>query len=116
MSLRFCPSANNPDHAMRTIPWGDWGPAATRVLFNTHRARLPKPAGPFWITGSSPFVIRDYDVLRTRYSRISGEDPSESTSRFGPPVVKSTEVFGEHWKTGKLERCVVVTAMSNNGN
>ena len=66
--------------------------------------------------GSSPFVIRDYDVLQTRYSQFSGEDPSESTSQFGPLVVKSTEVFGEHWKTGKLERCVVVTAMSNNGN
>lgn len=89
---------------MRTIPWGDWGPAATRVLLNTYGARLPKPAGPFWIAGSSPLVIRDYDLLRTRYSRISGQDPS--TSRFGPPVFKSTEVFGEHWKTGKLETCL----------
>ena len=53
-------------HAMRTIPWGDWGPAAMRVLFNTHGVRQPKLAGPFWITGSSPFMIRDYDVLRTR--------------------------------------------------
>jgi len=93
-------------HAMCNIPWGDWGPAATRVLLNTHGARPPKPAGPFWITGSPPFVIRDYDVLRTRYSRFSGEDPSKSTSRFGPPVLKSTEVFGEHWKTGKLETCL----------
>ena len=89
---------------VRTIPWGDWGPAATRVLLNTYGARLPKPAGPFWIAGSSPLVIRDYDLIRARYSRFSGEDPS--TSRFGPPVLKSTEVFGEHWKTGKLETCL----------
>ena len=87
--------------SVRTVPWAEWGPAATRVLLNIHGARLPKPAGPFWITGSSPVVIRDYDMLRARCTRISAEDAS--TSLFGPPVFKPTEVLGEHWKTGKLE-------------
>jgi hypothetical protein len=90
-----------PPSPVRTVSWADWGPAATRVLFNSHGARLPKPAGPFWITGSSPVVIRDYDPLRTRCMLFSAEDPS--TSLFGPPVFKSTVVAGEHWKTGRLE-------------
>jgi len=65
-----------PGHvSMRTVPWAEWGPTAMRILLNIHGAKLPKPAGPFWITGSSPVVIRDYDMLRCdsgRYGAILG--------------------------------------------
>lgn len=86
---------------MRSIPWADWGPPATRVLFNTYGHRLPKPAGPFWITSASPMVIRDYDLLRTRCTWPTAEDASSSL--FGPPMFESTEVPGEHWVAGKIE-------------
>lgn len=86
---------------VRSVPWAEWGPAATRILLNAHGGRLPKPAGPFWITGPSPLVIRDYDVLRTRYTRPAAEETPSSL--FGPPVFKSTEVLGEHWVAGKVE-------------
>ncbi|KAI9456901.1 hypothetical protein F5148DRAFT_1151249 [Russula earlei] len=89
-------------HHVPTIPWTEWGPAATRVLLHSYRGGLPKPAGPFWITGSSPLVIRDYEPLRTRCTSFTMEDDG-SSSLFGPPVCKSTEVIGEHWVAGKVE-------------
>ena len=96
-------SDGSSSHVTRSVPWADWGPAATRVIPNNHGARLPKPAGPFWI-GSSPLVIRDYDMLRARCARfLSDEEEDRPTSLFGCPVFKSTEVLGGHWKTGKLE-------------
>jgi hypothetical protein len=95
--------------AVRTLFWPDWGPAATRVLFSSHGGRLPKPAGPFWITSFSPLVIRDYDVLRMRSTRAAAaaeeedeEEDDKTSSLFGPPVSKSTEVLGEHWVEGKI--------------
>lgn len=93
--------------AVRTLYWPDWGPTATRVLLSTHGGRLPKPAGPFWITSFAPLVIRDYDVLRMRSTRVAAaaedeEEDEKTSSPFGPPVFKSTEVFGEHWVEGKL--------------
>ena len=93
---------------VRTLYWSDWGPAATRVLLSSHGGRLPKPAGPFWITSFSPLVIRDYDILRMRSTRAAtaaaedDEDDVKTLSHFGPPVSKSTEVLGEHWVEGKL--------------
>ena len=103
-------SDDDDDHtrstAVRTLFWPDWGPAATRVLFSTQGGRLPKPAGPFWITSFSPLIIRDYDVLRMRSTRaatVAEEKENDKTSsHFGPPVVRSTEVPGEHWVEGKL--------------
>jgi hypothetical protein len=92
--------------AMRTLYWPDWGPAATRVLVSSHGGRLPKPAGPFWITSFSPMVIRDYDVLRMRSTCVAAaeedEEDDKTSSRFGPPVFRSSEVLGEHWVEGKL--------------
>jgi len=96
--------------AVRTLYWPDWGPAATRVLVSSHGGRLPKPAGPFWITSFSPLVIRDYDVLRMRSTRAAtaaeeeeeDDDDDKTSSLFGPPVSKSSEVLGEHWVEGKL--------------
>jgi hypothetical protein len=96
--------------AVRTLYWPDWGPAATRVLVGYHGGWLPKPAGPFWITSFSPLVIRDYDVLRMRSTRAATalaaaeeeEEDDKTSSLFGPPVFKSTEVLGEHWVEGKL--------------
>ncbi len=96
--------------AVRTLYWPDWGPAATRVFFSPPGGRLPKPAGPFWITSFSPLVIRDYDLLRMRSTRTAAaseevkveEEEDKSSSFFGPPVFKSTEVRGEHWVEGKL--------------
>jgi hypothetical protein len=94
--------------AVRTLYWPDWGPVATRVLLSSHGGRLPKPAGPFWITSFSPLVIRDYDVLRMRSTCVATvtataeEEDDKTPSPFEPPVFKSTEVFGEHWVAGKL--------------
>ena len=91
--------------AVRTLYWPEWGPAATRALVSYHGGRLPKPAGPFWITSFSPLVIRDYDVMRMRSTRAAGEEEEnddKTSSFFGPPVFKSTEVLGEHWVEGKL--------------
>jgi hypothetical protein len=46
-------------------------------------------------------------MLRARCTRfLAEEEEDRSTSLFGPPVFKSTEVLGEHWKTGKLETCL----------
>lgn len=104
-------SDDDDDHtrntAVRTLFWPDWGPAATRVLFSSHGGRLPKPAGPFWITSFSPLVIRDYEVLRMRSPRAATAaaddgDDDKTSSHFGAPVFKSTEVPGEHWVEGKL--------------
>jgi len=107
-------SDEDDDHtgnsAVRTLFWPDWGPAATRVLFSSHGGRLPKPAGPFWITSFSPLVIRDYDLLRMRSTRAATataeeeeeEEEVEASSLFESPVFKSTEVRGEHWVEGKL--------------
>lgn len=106
-------SDDDDDHtggntAVRTLYWPDWGPTATRVLVSSHGGRLPKPAGPFWITSFSPLVIRDYDVLRMRSTRAAAaeaeeeEEDDKTSSLFGPPVFKSTEVLGEHWVEGKL--------------
>jgi hypothetical protein len=56
-----------PGHAsVCTVPWAKWGSAAMCILLNIHGARLPKLAGPFWITGSSPVAYRDYDMLWAR--------------------------------------------------
>jgi hypothetical protein len=94
-------------HVTRKLPWAKWGPVATRVFPNNYGARLPKPAGPFWITGSSPLVIRDYGTLRARCAEfLAEEEEDRSTSLFGPRVFESTEVLGEHWKKGKLETCL----------
>lgn len=92
--------------AVRTLHWPDWGPDATRVLVSSHGGRLPKPAGPFWITSFSPLMIRDYDVLRMRLTRVATatkeEEKDKTSPFFGPPVLKSAEVHGEHWVEGKL--------------
>ena len=94
-------------HVTPTLPWAKWGLNATRVIPNNYGARLPKPAGPFWITGSSPLVIRDYGTLRARWAQfLAEEEEDRSTSLFGPRVFESTEVLGEHWKTRKLETCL----------
>jgi hypothetical protein len=106
-------SDDDDDHtggntAVRTLYWPDWGPTATRVLVSSHGGRQPKPAGPFWITSFSPLVVRDYDVLRMRSTRAATaaaaeeEEDDKTSSLFGPPVFKSTEVLGEHWVEGKL--------------
>jgi hypothetical protein len=98
---------NGDGHVTQKHPWAKWGPVATRVIPNNYGARLPKPAGPFWITGFSPLVIRDYGTLRAWCAQfLAEEEDDRSTSLFGPRVFESTEVLGEHWKTGKLETCL----------
>jgi hypothetical protein len=82
---------------VRNVPWKDWGPSGTR-LFETTTQR---PAGPFWITDLSPLVVRDYDLLRTRYTHPTTEDTLSSHLR--PPVFSSTEVSGDHWEAGSVE-------------
>lgn len=87
-----------------TIPWADWGPAATRIsLYKWGKwgSILPRPAGPFWIIDFSPLVVRDYDPLRARRARSIAEDTSPSPSK--PPVFSSDKVLGQHWVAGEVE-------------
>jgi hypothetical protein len=66
-----------PGHAsVCTMPWAEWGPAATCILLNIHGARLLKLVGPFWITGLLPVMYRDYDMLRARCMWVSVALPS----------------------------------------
>ena len=83
------------------VPWKDWGPSGTRMY--GLETTLLKPIGPFWITGLSPLVVRDYDLLRTRCTQPTTEDLGTSSSHPQPPVFSSTEVFGEHWEAGRVE-------------
>ena len=81
------------------VPWKDWGPSGTRIF--ELETTLLKPVGPFWITGLSPLVVRDYNLLRTRCTQSTTEDTSPSHLQL--PVSSSTEVFGEHWEAGRVE-------------
>ena len=66
-----------PGHAsVRTMPWAEWGPAATCILLNIHGARLLKLVGPFWIMGLSPVMYRDYDMLQAWCMWVSVALPS----------------------------------------
>ncbi|KAH9975683.1 hypothetical protein BGW80DRAFT_58965 [Lactifluus volemus] len=93
---------------VRAIPWGDWGPAATRIFKYPHRWGniLPKPAGPFWIIGFSPLVVRDYDPLRTRRAKAKSTEEvitSHSPSLSRPPVFSPTKELGHYWVAGEVE-------------
>jgi hypothetical protein len=88
---------------VRTIPWADWGPAATRIS-RFHRrwgSILPNPAGPFWIMDISPLVVRDYDPLRTRRALSTEEPTSPSCSR--QLVLSPTRTSGNCWVAGAVE-------------
>jgi hypothetical protein len=82
---------------VRNVAWIDWGPSGTHILETAHL----NPAGPLWITNSSPLVVRDYDLLRTRWIQSSTKHASSSPSE--PLVLSSAEVIGEHWQGGKVE-------------
>jgi hypothetical protein len=82
---------------VRNVAWMDWGPSGTHILKTAH----PNPAGPLWITSSSPLVVRDYDLLRTRWVQSSMGNTSSSSSEL--LVLSSAEVIGEHWQGGKVE-------------
>jgi hypothetical protein len=58
------------------VPWKDWGSSGTRI-FELETTSL-KPVGPFWIMGLSPLVVRDYDLLRMRFTQSTTEDTSPS--------------------------------------
>jgi len=75
---------------VRNVPWADWGPSNTHFFKRT----LLFPAGPSWITGRSPLVLRQYYPRRTRYAPSIPEDTS-SSSHTEPQVCPSTEVFGK---------------------
>ncbi|KAI9444499.1 hypothetical protein H4582DRAFT_821619 [Lactarius indigo] len=87
---------------VRHVPWVDWGPAGTRIL-PLGNGILPRPAGPFWITGYAPLVVRDYDSLRVRYikkrTKKTSLIPSKPSLGPGPP---STKLLGEHWIEGQV--------------
>jgi hypothetical protein len=88
-------SAIRPD--IHNVPWEGWGPSSTHLFQGT----LLLQAGPFWITDCQPLVVRDYDLLRVRYTQSMAKDmPSSSSLR---PVVSSTEVRSEYWKAYKIE-------------
>jgi len=80
----------------------DWGPASTRIV-RVGEGTLPTPAGPFWITNYTPFVVRDYDSLRARYIKKKKSTTSESVLS-GPSLgPHSTKLFEKHWEGGKIE-------------
>jgi hypothetical protein len=81
---------------VRNIPWVDWGPSSTHLFETT----LLNAAGPFWITGFSPLVFRDYGLMRTRYTQSMAEDTSSLQSR---PSVFSTQVFDRHGGPNNIE-------------
>jgi len=92
---------------VRNVPWADWGPSSTHLFKRT----VLCPAGPSWITGLSPLVLRQYYPRRTRYTQSMLENTS-SPSRTGPQVF-SSEAFGKLWdnhsiKTNLPYRDVVV--------
>ena len=75
---------------VRNVPWSDWGPSSTHFFERT----LLSPAGPSWVTGRSPLVLRQYYPRLMRYASSIPEDTS-SSSHTGPQVCPSTEVFGK---------------------
>jgi hypothetical protein len=95
-------------HGVCNVPWKDWGPSGTRI-FELETTSL-KPVGPFWIMGLSPLVVRDYDLLRTRFTQSTTEDTSPSHPQ--PPVFSSTEVFGEHFPWIMADREWIVGIMA----
>jgi hypothetical protein len=82
---------------VRNVLWMDWGPSGAHVLQTTQL----NPVGPFWITNTSPLVVRDYNLRRTQCIQSTTENTSSSPSE--PLVLSSTEVFGEHWVGSKVE-------------
>lgn len=85
---------------VRSVPWVDWGPSSTH-LFETHSTTMPIPAGPFWITHPSPLVVRDYSVLRIRYTQsTAGDAPSSYSHQL---VNTSTEAYNEYLEAYKIE-------------
>jgi hypothetical protein len=60
-----------------------------------------KSAGPFWITPTSPLVVRQFDVLSTWHIRSMTVDASSSQT--GPPIFSSTEVSYDGWRAGRVE-------------
>jgi hypothetical protein len=81
---------------VRNVPWVDWGSSSTHLFERTSL----KTAGPSWITNLSPLVVRDYGLMRTRYS----EPTAEATSSLQPqPLVFSTKLLGRHWEPKHIE-------------
>ena len=73
------------------IPWEDWGPSSTHFFEST---ALLISVGPFWIMGfsSEPLpVLLQYDLQRTRHTRLMPGDTPLSQPR--PPVVNSAKMF-----------------------
>ena len=83
---------------VHNVPWADWGPSGTH-LFNRDQLH---PAGPSWIIGISPLVLRQYYPRRTRYTQSMPENTS-SSSRTGPRVFSSTEVSDKLWGEYRVE-------------
>jgi hypothetical protein len=85
---------------VRSVPWVDWGPSSTH-LFEIRRTTMPIPAGPYWITHLSPLVVRDYSVLRIRYTQLTaGDGPSSYSHQL---VNTSTEAYNEYLEAYKIE-------------
>ena len=85
---------------VRCVPWADWGPSSTHV-FEIYSSTMPIPAGPFWITQLSPLVVRDYNVLRIRYTQSITEDTPSSYSH--QLVDTSSETYNECLEAHKVE-------------
>jgi hypothetical protein len=81
---------------VRIVPWVNWGPSCTHIFKGS---RLIS-AGPFWVTDTSPLVVRQFDVLSTWSTQSTTADTSSSQT--GPPIFSSTEVSCDCWKAGKV--------------
>jgi hypothetical protein len=85
---------------VRSIPWMDWGPSSAH-LFEIHGTMMPIPAGPFWITHPSPLIVRDYSVLRLRYTQsTAGDAPSSYSHQL---VNTPTETYKKYLEAYTIE-------------
>jgi len=82
---------------VRIVPWVDWGPSCTHIF----EASSVKPAGPLWITSTSPLVVRQYNLRYGRYYTRSIAEVMSSQTR--SQVFSSTEVGGDFWDGYSIE-------------
>ena len=84
---------------LHTVPWEDWGPSCMHI-YEESSLTTPISAGPFWTTQLSPLTVRDYDLLRIRYTQTTAEDAPSLCSH---QLVASTEMYNEYLEASKVE-------------
>ena len=82
---------------VRNVPWVDWGPSGTHLL----EGNPLRSAGPFWVAGLSPLVIRQYDLRCTRYTHSMAQGIMSSKTR--PQVFSLRGAFGKRKEEYRIE-------------